>query len=354
MGNLIILQTAAPDYRKKFFSLLRKEYNGDFKLFAGDNYFQISVKTDYSIPNLTKINNHYFFGRKITFQAGMWREVLKTDNLVLEMNPRIISNWVILLVRKLMFKPTVLWGHAWSKGGQNSSPDKLRQLMRMLASQIICYTKTQAEELQLHMPRKKISYASNAVYSRSEMVALDVPVGNNIIYVGRLIKEKKPDIAIRAFQIALPHLPQDSKLIIVGEGGEKQHLQDLIKELALEGRVELLGHIAEYEALQELYSQALVSISPGYVGLSITQSFGFGVPMIISRNEVHSPEIECVSENENAVFFETDDIKDFSKKIIDAVQNKTYWAGQRLKIIETTREKYSIENMIKPFILLGE
>jgi glycosyltransferase involved in cell wall biosynthesis len=350
MSNLIILQTAAPDYRKKFFTELGKKFPGSFKLFAGNNYFEESVKTDDTIASLHKINNYYLLGRKALFQTGMWKESLFADRLIIELNPRIISNWLLLLLRKILLKKTTLWGHAWPAAGKKSSYDKLRHIMRLLGDEIICYTKTQAEELKEYMPGKKISYAPNALFYKSEMMALNGEAGNNIIYVGRLTKAKKPELAIRAFHSIMDKLPEDSKLIVVGDGEEKQALQNLVSELTIGYRVKLLGHIGEYSKLQELYSKAIVSVSPGYVGLSITQSFGFGIPIIISRYENHSPEIECAVEGKNALFFETDNVDDFASVILSVFNERDKWIKKRNEIQEYCHNKYSIEAMVDGYL----
>jgi len=348
--SLVILQTAAPDYRKKFFTLLSKKYDGDFKLLAGKNYLSSSVKTDDTIPNLYHIKNHFFFDRRILFQTGMWRRTLSADILIVELNPRIITNWIIIILRLCLLKRTILWGHAWSVHGKNSIHDSIRNLMRNLGGKIICYTKTQATELKEYMPKKKIFYAPNSVYYKDEMVLPEADVGNNIIYVGRLTKPKKPEIAIRAFHSILDNLPEDSNLIIVGDGEERKNLEIIIEDLELGDRVHLLGHIGEYSKLQELYSTAIASISPGYVGLSITQSFGFGVPMIVSRNEKHSPEIECVIENENAIFFDTDNKEDFGKKMLQIIDNGYEWKKKRKEIREFCRDNYSVESMVSGYL----
>ena len=111
--RLIILQTTAPDYRKKLFSFLKQKLKQNFGLYAGDHYFESSVKTDRTITSAKNVKNIFLFRNKLLYQTGkIWREVLGDNVIVLELNPRIISNWLILLIRKLLNKKTVVWGHA--------------------------------------------------------------------------------------------------------------------------------------------------------------------------------------------------------------------------------------------------
>ena len=351
-SQLCIIQTTTPDYRKKFFDYLYSNI-ADFSLFAGETYFEPSVKTDTSITYLNPIKNIYLFNRRFLFQTGMWRLSLTTNMIVLEMNPRIISNWLILIFRGVLGKKTILWGHAWPRQGKNSKSDLVRGLMRRLASSIIVYTKSQQKELALKMPKKQVFAAPNALYSKSDMkIAHGSVVGevSNFIYVGRLTKTKKPLFLVKAFASIISKLPKEVILNIVGEGEEKKVIEEYVKKHSLENRIKLLGHISSFSNLKNLYSTSIASISPGYVGLSITQSFAFGIPMIISRGENHSPEIEAATESENAVFFETDNGDDLGMKILETYSHKANWISSREEICSVCREHYSVESMAQVFL----
>ena len=353
--NLTILQTAAPGYRERFFDCLYSALNNNFCLFAGDEYFEESVKTNLDKPYLKRIKNVFLFKRKLLLQLNFRREVLSSRFLVLELNPRILTNWLFLLLRKfLKGKRTILWGHAWPRSGRYSKHDIFRNIMRSLSDEIIVYTKTQADELKEKMPNKKIKYASNALYYEHEMgVDKSIMDPKHLIYVGRLVKRKKTMLLIEAFNLIKDKLPLDTKLLIVGDGPEREKLENYIMENNLSNKVVLLGYMNDYFSLKKLYHRSVVSVSPGYVGLSIIQSFSFGVPMLISRDEPHSPEIEAAIEGFNALFFNTDDVKDLSEKILEFF-NTCYWSSleKRMEICEFCKKNYSIERMVEPFLEL--
>ena len=107
----------------------------------------------------------------------------------------------------------------------------------------------------------------------------------------------------------------------------------------------LKGGIYDKNMLEKIYKTALCSISPGYVGLSIIQSFSFGVPMIVSKNENHSPEIDAVIENQNAVYEQTS----LSETILKFFNNKDYWISRRVHIKRHSQRNYTIEKMAMPF-----
>jgi glycosyltransferase involved in cell wall biosynthesis len=350
MRKLMILQTVDPDYRKRLFDILHRSLENHFLIYAGEDYFEDSVQTDSTIYYLKSVRNYYFFNRRLLFQYGMWNDAVNTDVLVIELNPRIISNWILLLFRRILGRETVLWGHVWPRKGKNSPTEKVRDFMRRLGDKIIAYTKTQKVELQKKMLSKEILFAPNALYFEEEMKVIKDGDICNIIFVGRLTRAKKPQILVEAFSSIINKIPNETNLIILGDGPERNKLLDLVKKLKVEGRVSILGHVGDYETLSKYFSHSLVSISSGYIGLSITQSFGFGVPILISENENHSPEIEAAEIGVNSEFFITNNKASLADKILEFYKNKDFWINQRKIISEKCKKTYSIEVMSKVFI----
>lgn len=348
----VILQTVAPDYRSKLYSFIEQTFGDKFVVYAGLEYFESSVKTDTSINSFERINNIFVLKKSFLIQTGMWRDVLGCKTLVLEMNPRILSNWIIILIRKLLSKKTFLWGHAWPRQGAKSRTNALRRAMRNLGNGVIVYTNSQKLELLSAEPKQKVDYAPNALYLKDEMKigSLRIEEINNLIYVGRLTGLKKPKLLLEAFHAALPELDKNANLLFIGDGEEKKSLEAYITNNSLTDRVKLLGHISDYNKLKEYYSKSHFSVSPGYIGLSVTQSLGFGVPMIVSKNEKHSPEIEAVEKDVNAVFFETNNLESLKLKIIEVYRNKEFWFNSRESISNSCKEKYSINAMANTFI----
>ena len=355
MKEYIILQTVAPDYRGKLYSYIKQEFGDKFVVYAGLEYFETTVKTDTSTAGFKEIKNNFLFNRSFLIQTGMWKDTIGCKVLVMEMNPRIISNWIALIIRKILNKKTILWGHAWPRSGSQSKTDKLRKIMRDMGDSIIVYTRSQKEELLALEPHLKVNYAPNALYFQDEMNISTKETFNsinNLIYVGRLTSLKKPKLLLEAFHKAITDLDKSVNLIFIGDGEEKKDLENYVIINKLQNRVVLTGHVSNYNKLSDYYSKSLFSVSPGYIGLSVTQSFGFGVPMLVSRNENHSPEIEAVIENENALFFETDNLESFKNIILDIYKNKEVWVKKRKNISDNCKEKYSINAMGNTFIKL--
>ena len=353
--RLVIIQTTTPHYRSAFFQQLQKVLGDRFTLYAGDRYFESSITSDFESINAKRLKNHFLLKKKLLFQTGHWHLLFSKAVLVLELNPRIVSNWMFAVIRMLFRRKTVFWGHAWPRAGKEAGTDTLRHSMRKMASAIIVYTHKQRQELQEKMPNKPVFAAPNALYRKDQMEAQATDIHpRHLIYVGRLTPEKKPFFMVKAFAKAAETLPDDVQLWVVGAGEQSERIENWCHAHPMRDRIRLFGEISNYEELRTLYARSLFSISPGYVGLSITQSLGFGVPMLVSREENHSPEIEALQEGENAVFFDTDSEMDFTEQLQRIYRQQDEWIAKRKEISKRCANAYSVEEMAAPFISLIE
>jgi glycosyltransferase involved in cell wall biosynthesis len=97
--------------------------------------------------------------------------------------------------------------------------------------------------------------------------------------VAGLRPEKRIDRLIRCFADA--NIP-NSHLAIAGQGDEEKKLKTLIKELHLEGRVELLGHLNDpAQLLKAIDCYVLVSATE-QAPLSLLEAMSCGLPCIVT------------------------------------------------------------------------
>lgn len=100
-----------------------------------------------------------------------------------------------------------------------------------------------------------------------------------LVSIGRLAKEKNFDLLLKAFA-KLQH--DDLRLVIIGGGDEKKHLQSLAKELGVAERVEFPGvvpfdEVPLYLAASDLFVFASVTETQGLVTLEAMAS---GLPVV--------------------------------------------------------------------------
>lgn len=348
-GSIAVLQTTIPDYRERFFVALGERLGSRLVLLAGDEdwYFEHSPRMPY-----VHTRNRFVVRRQLLWQSGALRQLVRADVAVVGLNPRLLTAWLALALRRLLRRRTVVWGHAWPRQGSTSPTDRVRNLMRRLADTVIVYTETEADGVRAASPRSDVVAAPNALYPEVDLVPAEPTDGRtgSIVFVGRLTESKKPGLLLDAFRIAAPELPADVRLTYAGDGPLRAELEARATGNGLQGRVTFLGHVSSLDELRHIYADAIASASPGYGGLSVIQSLGFGVPMLIARDEPHAPEIEAATENHNVVMFEGDRPDALADALVNVVTDRKRWLARRAEISAEIRSRYSIEQMVDAFV----
>ena len=128
-----------------------------------------------------------------------------------------------------------------------------------------------------------------------EVVArYELPPGPRILVVGRLAKDKKIDVLIRAMaDVTSTH---DAHLLLVGRGDDRERLEELVDSLALRGHVHFLGFVPE-EDLPALYRhsdifaiasdvevQSIPTLQAAATGLPIVAAEAAALPELVQNN----------------------------------------------------------------------
>ena len=96
-------------------------------------------------------------------------------------------------------------------------------------------------------------------------------------FAGRLVKEKGVDVLLRAFAKVAATVPE-AKLLVVGDGPDRDRLTALAAELKLQSCVAFLGHLSRDEMEREL-NAAWVQVVPSLWA----EPFGIVAPEAMMR-----------------------------------------------------------------------
>ncbi len=325
--------------------------SGTLTVLCGTESFEPTIQLEVEHPAIEIVQNRFLCGRRLLWQSGGIRTLVGARVVVLELNPRILTSWLVLIARRAAGRRTIAWGHAWSRQGEKAAAEPLRHAMRRLAHAIVVYTDTQAVQLRRRMPGKCIVAAPNALYERRmRSVPSKASLPRDVVYCGRLIPAKKPMLLLDAFIAALHALPEEMRLVFVGGGPLDGELRRRVREADVDHRVDLVGPVTDRDALETVYARTLCTVSPGYAGLSLIQSLWFGVPVLVARDEPHSPEIEAVEEGVNAVIVDSDSIAALGDGIIRFARDREEWVSRRPAIAAACCERYSIERMVSSIV----
>lgn len=284
-----------PSYRRACIDILLKTLP-NLEIYCSEAHLDATVKTGIPHEQYQRVGMIRIFGR-VFIQYGHIADALRADDLVVDLNPRSLTAWLLLIVRRLRRgRRTVVWGHLHPQSGSSSSTRVLRQTMRRLSDGTITYTYSNRADAERELPGSPVWVAPNALYRLSELRRAMPGSGarTDVVYVGRLEPAKKVALLIDAFA-ASGLTSSGVSLVIVGTGSESEALRERVGDLRISDAVDFVGWVDGPDALKTIYDRAFASASPGFAGLGLTQSLGFGVPMIIADEEPHSPEIELAS-----------------------------------------------------------
>jgi glycosyltransferase involved in cell wall biosynthesis len=223
--------------------------------------------------------------------------------------------------------------------------------LRRLASGVIVYTDRQAAELRRRMPGTAVTAAPNALYRRdSPIAARTVESATAVLYIGRLVEAKKPRLLLDAFATVVDRLSAGTDLVFVGDGPLRQELASAAAGAGIADRVRFLGEVNAYDNLAEIFAGGLVTVCPGYAGLSIIQSYWFGVPTVIARDEPHSPEIEAAVEGENAIFVASNSVIELGDALERVAAERERWLARHDAIARACVKRYSLEAMVDAIV----
>ncbi|HMB44639.1 MAG TPA: glycosyltransferase family 4 protein [Candidatus Methanoperedens sp.] len=107
----------------------------------------------------------------------------------------------------------------------------------------------------------------------------------DIIFIGRIIKEKNVDILIESVHNIKKYLP-DIQCHIIGGGPEEKKLKNLICDLGLQDNIKFFGFLDYIDVIAMLKSSkvlVLPSTREGF-GIVIIEAFACGVPVITVRS----------------------------------------------------------------------
>lgn len=289
-SKFVLYLAVVPIYRDAAVRELLDIGKDQIKIFAGDAHLDPTVRTGLPAALVTRVRNTPLFGNRVLLQTGHLLEAFQADVCVVDLNPRSITAWGIALARKAMRKRTLVWGHLHPRSGGSSRTAILRRLLRRLADGTILYGYDSVIPARTELPEQPVWVAANALYRRED---IDYRPGRKtkILYVGRLEISKNVHMLIESFKLS-GLADRGYTLDVVGFGSLADSLVEQAEQFGVSDSVIFHGRIDNVDDLKGLYSQSVLSVSPGYIGLGLTQSLGFGIPMLYANDAPHSPEIE--------------------------------------------------------------
>jgi glycosyltransferase involved in cell wall biosynthesis len=179
---------------------------------------------------------------------------------------------------------------------------------------------------------KKINNISQSIYKC------------DIIFVGRLIKEKNVDILIEAVDIVRKTLP-GIRVHIIGDGPEKERIMGIVTGRGLANNVTFFGFMDYIEVIARIKSSkvlVLPSSREGF-GMVVIEAYACGVP-VITVNCPRNAAYELV--NEGSGFIVDLDAKEISDSILKIIIDPKLYENMSKNALFASRE-YDWNKVVK-------
>ncbi|HET9908647.1 MAG TPA: glycosyltransferase family 4 protein [Anaerolineales bacterium] len=348
-GKLALQQRVLPTYRVPFFERLNTACEGGMSLYTG------LPRPSEGITTTDKIRISYYkpgknihlFGGKLylCYQRELlqWLEEWNPDALIVEANSRYLATPAAVRWMKKQDKPVIGWGLGSppvSGFRQQRRSAFLRQFDAMIS-----YSQRGADEYAREgFPLDNLFVAHNSVSPAPTWPMLDRSNTFNekpcVLFVGRLQLRKNVDLLLGA----CAELESRPRLIIVGDGPERDELEMLAEEIYPTAEFVGARHGAELKAY---FTEADLFVLPGTGGLAVQEAMSYGLPVIVAQGD--GTQDDLVRE-ENGWQVLPDDLDALVATMNDALSDVARLRRMGEASYRIVKEEINIEKMVEVFV----
>ncbi len=190
---------------------------------------------------------------------------------------------------------------------------------------------------------------TDAIFATKAKISKEIVQHNpyQILHVGRLVAWKRVDLLLEAVAKLRFDLPE-LRLVVVGDGPEKENLVVQSEKLGITDVVRFEGAIYDAEILGRAFSSASLYVLAGMGGLSINEAMAYGLPVICSVCD--GTEKDLVRDGYNGYIFEDGQLDSLTHAIYQVMSNpdnRQRMADNSLRII---REEINIHRVVGEYL----
>jgi glycosyltransferase involved in cell wall biosynthesis len=311
-----------PNYSGSFIKRLKLNYNKT-KTYYDNGIPTKEIKLHPYIPFLTKINYDLLFSYVCKSYDDYVRENGTPD--LIHCHHCFMGGYIAMLLKK---KYNIKYVLTKLSTPFIYEPEKLTLFEKQniskiinLADAVIFISEFQKNKMyEIYNIKAKSSH--NVIYLPLHDVFLDCDFNNHtskikFINIGNLIDTKNQETLIKAFYEFQKKHP-NSELKIYGKGYLKQNLEFLIKQLALESKVVLMGEVNRTQIKNAIAeSTFLISSSKQEtMGVNLIEAHSQGIPVIA----LYAGTTQELINKENGVHIVSTTANDLCKGMLDAIK----------------------------------
>ena len=159
-------------------------------------------------------------------------------------------------------------------------PSRISRIFFLMSTSLATSISTNSEATRDLLPPRVLD-KSHVLLGGSDWMPASAPAvtrDSSVLFVGRLVRRKGVDDLLHAFAEVRSRIA-DAKLVIVGDGPERENLERMVAELGLSGAVRFTGMLRG-ERLHEEYENCDVFVLPSKAVQEDAASEGLGLTLI--------------------------------------------------------------------------
>jgi glycosyltransferase involved in cell wall biosynthesis len=177
-----------------------------------------------------------------------------------------------------------VWGDYWYEylGPKGSAGKVLERLAARIHANTIAVSETTKHGLSRLVNGRDITIIPNGI-DLAEIDAIEPSETNSdILFVGRLIREKHVDVLIEAIGILKQNDPA-IRCLVIGDGPERKALEEKVKSMDLTGNILFTGFFERSEDMIACMKSSRVFVLPSTregFGISALEALAAGLPIV--------------------------------------------------------------------------
>jgi L-malate glycosyltransferase len=213
-----------------------------------------------------------------------------------------------------------VWGDYWYTylGRAGAFGKSIERLVARLTHHMIAVSKTTSDHLQPLSGPETIMIIPNGVDNNRIAAISPAADRSDIVFAGRLIREKHADLLVLAFALLLKEQPTLT-LLIIGDGPELGPLLHLVQECGIRDRVCVRGFEELHDDLISRMKASRVFVLPSTregFGITALEALACGLPVVTVDPPTNAVR-ELITEKNG--FLSSLSVEDLAGKIHDAL-----------------------------------
>ncbi|MEZ8382329.1 glycosyltransferase family 4 protein [Vibrio splendidus] len=380
--KIFIIQNTLSAYNIPLFDQIGKQENIELSVFCSSSELSKSAhKYDHSVLNFTIVKSHRGLIGNMFNSVGVPGpssdlieniESFKPDVIAID-GLSSVGNAMQLFMSSISKKYPVIW---WSLGAipqrdkniRSKVGDVIQKFCSNKASAIFSYgTYSKRYYESLGVPSENIIVGHNTIdeqdvinnissISEYDLAALrdelSIKYSDRVsVYCGRMLIQKKIDVLLTAFsQLQSSTQPSHMHLVLIGDGPERENLENLASELGIIESVSFVG--AQHAKLSNYFLLGDFCVLPGLGGLAINHAFAHSLPVI--SGPADGTELDLVITDKTGIYLDFVNVDRLKFSLQRLFDDTDLCRSMGKKANELVIGEYSLENYARRFIETAE